>query len=412
FRDMLLAELESTEPALVPALRRRAAGWYLRHGRPEQALEYSMAAGDVQEAARLTEQLSLPTYRQARIATLQRWFGWLEDRGAIEGHPLVAVWASFLAATTGRPAEAERWADAVDRWRDGGTAQPADPHVEAWAALSRALQCRHGAERMRADADEAVRRCAEVGIVAPVAPLVQGIARVLCGDLDGGEACICDAIAIGEVGAPDVLATALCERALLAMARDEWSRAEDLARRARATLDPAGIEDPLNYAVHARVAIHRGDVPAARHELTGAQRLGPLLTYAHPHLAVQTRIELIRVYLALADVAGARTQLREIDEVLERRPDLGTLTEEVRALRARLPAERGPAAVKVSALTTAELRVVPLLATHLSFPEIGAELFLSPHTVKSQAMSLYRKLEASSRSQAVARCRELGLLEA
>ena len=104
--------------------------------------------------------------------------------------------------------------------------------------------------------------------------------------------------------------------------------------------------------------------------------------------------------------------MREVDEVLERRPDLGTLTYEARALRARLPAARVPASVKASALTTAELRVVPLLATHLSFPEIGAELFLSPHTVKSQAMSLYRKLEASSRSQAVARCRELGLLEA
>jgi LuxR family transcriptional regulator, maltose regulon positive regulatory protein len=412
FRDMLLAELERTEPGLLPVLRRRAASWYLRHDRPEEALEYSMAAGDVDEAARLTGQLSLAAYRQARVATLQRWFGWLEDRGAIEGHPLVAVWASFVAATTGRPAEAERWADVVERWLDADAARPADPQVEAWAAVSRALLCRHGVEQMRADADEAVRRCAEAGIVAPVAPLVQGIARVLCGDLDSGDARICDAIAIGEIGAPDVLAVALCERALLAMARGEWSQAEDLARQARATLDSAGIEDPLVCAVHARVAVHRGDVASARHELTGAQRLGPLLTYAHPHLAVQTRIELIRVYLALADIAGARTQMREIDEVLERRPDLGTLTDEARALRARLPAERALASVKSSALTTAELRVVPLLATHLSFPEIGAELFLSPHTVKSQAMSLYRKLEASSRSQAVARCRELGLLEA
>ena len=52
-----------------------------------------------------------------------------------------------------------------------------------------------------------------------------------------------------------------------------------------------------------------------------------------------------------------------------------------------------------------------MLATHLSFPEIAAQIFVSPHTVKSQAMSLYRKLGASSRSQAVARSRELGLLE-
>ena len=52
-----------------------------------------------------------------------------------------------------------------------------------------------------------------------------------------------------------------------------------------------------------------------------------------------------------------------------------------------------------------------MLATHLSFPEIGADMFLSPHTVKSQAMSIYRKLGASSRNQAVTRSRELGLLE-
>jgi DNA-binding CsgD family transcriptional regulator len=62
-------------------------------------------------------------------------------------------------------------------------------------------------------------------------------------------------------------------------------------------------------------------------------------------------------------------------------------------------------------LTGAELRLLPLLATHLSLPQIGAELFLSPHTVKSQAVSIYRKLGVSSRCQAVASARESGLLE-
>ena len=55
--------------------------------------------------------------------------------------------------------------------------------------------------------------------------------------------------------------------------------------------------------------------------------------------------------------------------------------------------------------------MLPLLATHLSFPEIAAELTLSPHTIKSQMKSIYRKLGASSRHEAVTRARELGLLE-
>jgi LuxR family maltose regulon positive regulatory protein len=99
---------------------------------------------------------------------------------------------------------------------------------------------------------------------------------------------------------------------------------------ARAALRRAGIEEsyatPLVSAVRARVAIHQGDVPAARRELVSAQRLRHLLTYALPFYAVQARIELIRVHLALADLAGARTLMREVDELLRRRPGLGTLT--------------------------------------------------------------------------------------
>ena len=103
--------------------------------------------------------------------------------------------------------------------------------------------------------------------------------------------------------------------------------------------------------------------------------------------------------------------MREVDELLRRRPGLGTLIGEAEELRARLAKERGSSASGASALTAAELRLLPLLSTHLSMPEIAGELFLSPNTIKSQAISIYRKLGASSRSQAVTQSRELGLLE-
>ena len=56
--------------------------------------------------------------------------------------------------------------------------------------------------------------------------------------------------------------------------------------------------------MQARVALHRGDVPAARRQLARSARQRPLLTYSYPHFAVQVRLELIRVHLALADPAG------------------------------------------------------------------------------------------------------------
>jgi LuxR family transcriptional regulator, maltose regulon positive regulatory protein len=411
FRDMLLGELHRLEPELIPVLQRRAAGWYLRNDLPEEALEYSMAAGDAETAALLVEKLAWPTYKQARLATVQRWLRWLSDRGAIGGRPMTLVWASMIASQTARPAEADRWADAVDRWQHGDAVWPGDPFTEAWTAVLRALLCRHGVKQMRADADEAARRCAAAGIAPPVTALLQGVARVLSGDLDGGDAFFEDAVSMRESGAPDVLAEAVSERALLAITRGEWSLAEALAGQAAAVLGQAGIDDLLTSAVRARVACHRGDIPAARQELIAAQRLRPLVTYAQPQFAVQARIELTRVCVALNDMEGARMLMREIDEVLRRRPDLGTLADETQALRTRLATERRSSGQGASSLTSAEMRLLPMLATHLSGPEIAAELFLSPHTVKSHQLSLYRKLGTSSRSQAVARARELGLLE-
>ena len=415
FRDLLLAELESREPGIVPVLHRRAASWCLQNDLAEEALDYYIAAGDADAAAGLMGRLMVPTYWQGRAATVQRWFGWLEDRGAIGRHPLVAVLAGILAALTGL-AEAERWADVVDRWQRGDAARTDDPLAEAWAAVLRAMLCRHGVERMRADADEAVRRFAEQGTVAPVSALLQGMARVLCGDSGGGDASLQDGVSIGEKGgAPEILPLALSERSLLAMTRGEWDQAETLASQARAALHRGRMAysyvAPLVHAAQARAAMHRGDTAAAAQELTAAQRMRTSLTYALPYLAVQARIELARVHLALGDLAGARTLMREIDELLTRRPDLGPLTSQAGELRARLAEGRGAQAGRASALTAAEMRLLPLMATHLSFPEIARQLFLSPNTIKSQAYSIYRKLGSSTRSQAVDQSRELGLLD-
>ena len=90
---------------------------------------------------------------------------------------------------------------------------------------------------------------------------------------------------------------------------------------------------------------------------------------------------------------------------------MGILVGQAEALRVQLSRQRGGASPGASALTAAELRVLPLLATHLRSAEIAAELFVSVHTVKSQQASLYRKPGTSSRGQAVARARQLGLLE-
>jgi len=162
-------------------------------------------------------------------------------------------------------------------------------------------------------------------------------------------------------------------------------------------------------AAGARVAVHRGDLDQAGQDLAWAERLRPRAGHVLPYYAVQARLELGRAYLALTEVAAAHQVLREVDDLLWWRPDLGTLPDEAGQLRAHLDQVRGDVIGAVP-LSTAELRLVPLLATHLTFREMGQQLYLSQHTVKCQALSIYRKLGASSRSQAVQRVQEIGLL--
>ena len=85
---------------------------------------------------------------------------------------------------------------------------------------------------------------------------------------------------------------------------------------------------------------------------------------------------------------------------------------EANAVRARLSTVADQSLGWVSTLTAAELRLLPLLTTHLSFREIAERLFVSRNTVKTQAISVYRKLDASSRSEAIERATALGLVDA
>ena len=416
FRDMLLAQLHRLEPGLTPELHRRAAEWYQRTGSSSQALEYWMRAGEVDAAAPLIGALTFPTFQQGRAATVERWLGWLEEHGAMENHPPVAVLAAAFFAVTGKPAEADRWANVAERGAVVARLPDGSPSIEPWLALLRAMLCRDGVDRMRADAERAVRTIAAGGFWRSTPVALLAMAHLMADDPDRADVLFEDAVAeVRAGGGATDACIALAERTLLAISRGTWDLAERHMAEAWSVVHGAHLEDyPVStivYAAAARLALHQGDQQRARTELTRAQRLRPDLTYALPFLAVQARVELARCHQALSDFAAARTLLREIDEILIRRPGLGAFVRQAEDLRTDLSRAPGPVARGASSLTAAELRLLPMLATHLSFPEIAREMFLSPHTIKSEARSLYRKLDASTRSQAVTRSRELGLLE-
>jgi LuxR family maltose regulon positive regulatory protein len=98
------------------------------------------------------------------------------------------------------------------------------------------------------------------------------------------------------------------------------------------------------------------------------------------------------VYLALAEQATVRQLLREIDNIVSRRPTLGTLNDEVRDFRDVLASRAAPRATDALPLTPAELRLLPYLQTHLTADKIAERLYLSSHTVRTEVKAIYRKL--------------------
>jgi LuxR family maltose regulon positive regulatory protein len=413
FRDVLRSELERDEPEVAARLTRRASEWCEGNDLPEAAVDYAMAAGDGDRAARLVVRVALPAYAGGRLSDLERWFEWLEAAGFADRHQAIALLGAWVNALAGRPAAAERWTEAAER--QVSDAPPVDGilPVDGSLALLKAALCRRGVQEMRADATDALSLAPTGSPPQATAQLLLGIAHLLAGDLSSADHSLANAAQAGEELGVDVAPVALAEQSILAMGRGDWPLAEDLAERARGSARSEWLEryaaSALLYAARARLAVHRGDVPQARSDLAQAEGLRPQLTYALPHLAVQVRLELARTYLALTDVAAAKTKLREVDNLLWNRPDLGVLQDQAEELGAQLGAMR-EGAIGASSLTGAEVRLLRMLGTHYSFREIGGQLYLSQHTVKSQAMSIYRKFGVSSRSEAIQHARDLGLV--
>jgi LuxR family transcriptional regulator, maltose regulon positive regulatory protein len=152
-------------------------------------------------------------------------------------------------------------------------------------------------------------------------------------------------------------------------------------------------------------------VQPAKDDFADATRLLDAMDDFVPWYVAEVTIVLARVALRLSDVVVARALLERAARAVQSTPETAVLGLWLQETSAQVDAYSGSAIVAPASLTTAELRILGLLPTHLSFREMGSMLYVSSNTVKSQAQAVYRKLDASSRSQAVARARELGLLE-
>jgi LuxR family maltose regulon positive regulatory protein len=402
FQDLLQAELRLREPEAVVGLHSRAADWFEANGFPDLAIHHAQAAGDVRLVAQLLERIGRVTYSTGRSDTVFSWLDWLEEQDRLSDYPGALALGALAAALTGDVLRSARLFDLI-----GDQSLPLPRLVSA-------LRTPSSAEAMIDEVRKAREDFPPGSEWTPACLAVEGLGWLWLGDEEKADSLFAHAITLTEpVFAVPTATITLAERALIAMRARDWDTAESACSDSLHLVMDHGLAgystSAITYVVAARIARHRNDLPRAREMLARAVRLRPQLNSSLPGISVQTGIEMAKAHIELAEVAGAKVIIRETRVILDQFPDLGLLPDQLEEL-SRSMETMEPGKVGPSTLTTAELRLLPLLASHHTFPEIGERLYISRHTVKTQAMSIYRKLGASSRSEAVRIAGEIGLL--
>ena len=414
FREFLLGELRRVEPDVIEKLHLRAADWYQSNGSPAMALEHLLNTTERHRCVQLVTELTLPTYQAGQISTVQRWLSAVGD-SAVEDYPPLAVLAGWITALAGQTAEAEHWAAIADAASFDLVPLDGSASFDSARAMLRAVMVPAGPQQALADASFAVAQEPPSSPWRDTALCMCAEAHLLIGDVDRAAALFAESSTLAAaMSNTDNFVDSESELALLAMDSGRWAAAAEHVEGALDAIEEHRMQDYaaslLAFAAAARLALHRGDSTEVDRQLAQAMRARPTSTFVLPYLAVRLRLQLAKVYRAKGDATTAHHLLKEIDDVLSHRPDLGVLVDEVDEFRQILTSSAPAGATGGAPLSPAELRLLPYLQTHLTIREIGERLFVSRNTANSEIRSIYRKLGASSRSDAVQQAMAVGLL--
>lgn len=412
-REFLALELEVAEPGATNAMHRRAARWFESAGDSDLAIEHALAGSDYDLAGRLVTAAAYRAHQRGRTATLDRWVSAF-DKTAMNRHPALAVMASWVYLLTGRGDEADAMADIAEPATYHGSPGDGSASFASQRAMLQAIMVRSGPADALTNAKLAISLERPGSAWRSTALMLAGSAFEMLGDVDAADMAYVESIGVGAATSASTVMNAFARRAAVRINAGDWAGAEEMIERADELRELWRFDNFVTvlyvHAINARIAIQRGDFDRGRDSLVRAQLLRPLANHAAPFLSVDSLLNLSRAYLAASDPAGAQVALREAENIIRRRPSLGKLGQQLIEVRGQL-ADATATLLGSSALTSAELRVLPFLPTYLSFQEIAERLLISRNTVKTHAMSIYGKLWASSRGEAVERAVEMGLLE-
>ena len=414
FGELLQLELGPEDAA---ALRRRAAAWCRAQALAEDAIEYASAGGDAETVAELLVENDRAFVWGGRLAQFLGWVRGLPSELLLE-HPSLAAGGAVASALLARPeVEVQRLLAVAERARRERP-QLWSPYAEAIVEVTRAAAIERndvGAALEHAHrAMAAARAGADVLSVGVLASVAQAL--YFSGELDESRRIARQAIERPD--APDVPEGYVGNLGLLALVDAEQGHAESAEAWARQAISFArqrfqadSWTVSLAHLGLALACAASGRLDEAEREARHGERLRrsrqPTVGHAHALLVLaHVRVARSRLERAASDLKRARRMIAGF-------PDPGRLPAIAATVEQALTTAGANVGNRdiVEEPSAAELAVLRYLATGLSQREIGARLYISMNTVKTHTRELYRKLDVTSRADAVARAEALGLLD-
>jgi LuxR family transcriptional regulator, maltose regulon positive regulatory protein len=414
FSELLLYELKSTRPDLVPILHKRARVWLEGAGFFEGAIRQAIEATDYERAGLLVARHWYGNVVTGQAATVQRWLASLPDERITHDAALALVKA-WICALGGEREESAKFLALAESIPHEGPLPDGTASVKSGVAILRATFGYGGVRSMV----ETARRAAELepGESSPWAALVGfalGSSLYLSGETSQARKPFEEALVLAEDSERVVRMVTLSFLSLVATDEGHLEEAESRARAAYALVErlrPYGMPQTSVASIAlGRTLVEHGNLEEAEKELESGLSARRRLPGLSPWPTLIGLLALAPVRAERGDRAGGRAVLAEARAILEAYPDAGIFPEllerQERKLRARKPRE----GQLDKELTESELEVLRLLGGDLSTPHMAQSLYVAPSTVRTQVKSIYRKLGVSSRGAAVEEAHARGLI--
>jgi LuxR family transcriptional regulator, maltose regulon positive regulatory protein len=410
FRACLNAELRLESAELIPDLHRRASRWFQRNGEVTEAINHAIAGQDFAVASELLAAHWNEVVSAGGLRTVEMWLMALPERVVTNDARLclARAWTSFAKGDLDEVLPCLETAEAAPvpgLLLDGTTSV-----ASGTATLRASYWLRMGDfGRTVSYAREAL--ALEHGPWRAISANCLGTAFYWLDETAQARQQLEATIEVGRELVPLVALFAAGLLTLMDCERQDWNAVSRRLRAARQMIQAGGLGE---YWMTATVELAGGLAREHQDDLAGAEMAmaRSLVLYRRGQAPVETAnalLALARVHIRHGHYAVARDEIDEAAMLIDSCPDPGPRIERLLA-QARGSGRTTARGAGVDELSDGEFRVLRLLASDLTQREIGAELYLSLNTIKSHTRSIFRKLGASSREQAVARARELELI--